>query len=152
MRFEIPGYDPFDIETIILDLNGTLTIDGKLIEGVEERILALREKFRIVLFTGDTQGTAHRIGKLLDIEVRVTKDALAKAQEAQTLHPETCATIGNGRIDLELFKTVRLKILTLQAEGADPQTLLASDVIVPSIKDALDLFLKLKRLIATMRK
>lgn len=153
MHLSIPGYDPFDIETIILDLNGTLTIDGKLIDGVKERIAALRERsMRLFLFSGDTQGNAADIARELELEVRVTKDAAAKADEAKKLHPETAATIGNGRIDLELFQTVRLRILTLQAEGVHPETLLHSDVIVPSINDALDLFLKPKRLIATMRK
>lgn len=152
MRFNIPGRDPFDIETLILDLNGTIAIDGKLIDGVKERIDALRESLHILLFSGDTQGTATEIAKTLQIELRLTPDAAAKAAEAKVLHPQTVATIGNGRIDLELFKTVRLRILTIQAEGADPQTLLASDIVTTSILDALDLFLKPKRLVATMRK
>ncbi len=152
MRIIIPGHDPFEIETLILDLNGTIAIDGKLIEGIKQRIEALRSSLRILLFSGDTQGTAADIAKELQIELRLTPDAAAKAAEAQTLDPETAATIGNGRIDLELFKTVRLRILTIQAEGVDPQTLLASDVVTTSILDALDLLLKPKRLIATMRK
>lgn len=152
MHFTIPGHEPFDIETLILDLNGTIAIDGKLIDGVKERIEALRESLQILLFSGDTQGTAAGIAKELQIELRLTPDAAAKAAEAQTLDPQTCATIGNGRIDLELFKTVRLRILTIQAEGVCAQTLLESDVITTSILDALDLFLKPKRLVATMRK
>ncbi|ALM09768.1 MAG TPA: ATPase P [Candidatus Peribacter riflensis] len=151
MHFTIPGQDPFTIETLILDLNGTLAIDGILVPGVAERIEALREQLHIILFTGDTQGNAHAIARELTIEVRVTPDASAKAEEAKKLHPETAATIGNGRIDLELFKTVRLKICVLQAEGAHRLTLLESDVVVPSVNDALDLFLKPKRLVATLR-
>ncbi|TSC78624.1 MAG: haloacid dehalogenase [Candidatus Peregrinibacteria bacterium Gr01-1014_25] len=153
MQYNIPGQEPLTIETLILDLNGTLAIDGKLIDGVRERIKELREQaMRIVLFTGDTNGNAAGIADELQLEVHVTKDALAKADEAKKLRPETAAAIGNGRIDLELFQTVRLRILTLQAEGVHRDTLLASDIIVPSINDALDLFLKPKRLIATMRK
>ncbi len=152
MHFTIPGHEPFEIETLILDLNGTIAIDGKLIDGVKERIEALRGSLQILLFSGDTQGTAADIAKELQIELRLTPDAEAKAAAARTLHPETAATIGNGLIDLELFRTVRLRILTIQAEGAHPQTLLASDVITNSILDALDLFLKPKRLIATIRK
>ncbi|MDO8469209.1 MAG: hypothetical protein Q7S29_05630 [Candidatus Peribacter sp.] len=151
MHLTIPGQEPFPIKTVILDLNGTLTIDGILIPGVKERIDALREQLRLILFTGDTQGNAHAIAGELQIEVRVTPDAKAKAAEARSLEPETTATIGNGRIDLELFQTVRLRICVLQAEGAHPLTLLASDIVVPSINDALDLFLKPKRLIATLR-
>jgi soluble P-type ATPase len=152
MHFSIPGRQPMEIKTVILDLNGTLTIDGMMIDGVKERIEKLRsEALRLFLFSGDTQGTGAAIARDLGLEFRLTPDANAKAAEAKTLEPETAATIGNGAIDLELFKTVRLRILTLQAEGVSPQTLLESDIVVPSVNDALDLFLKPKRLIATLR-
>ncbi len=152
MHFDIPGQEPLDIQTIILDLNGTLTIDGELIAGLEERIKALRDSaVQLFLFTGDTNGNAGAIARELGLEVRITKNAEAKAEQARALNPDTAAAIGNGRIDLELFKTVRLRILTLQAEGVHTQTLLASDIVVPSINDALDLFLKPKRLVATLR-
>lgn len=82
----------------------------------------------------------------------MTKDAAAKAAEALKLDPDTAAAIGNGRIDLELFKTVKLRIVTLQEEGVNPLTMLECDVITKSVLDALDLLLFPKRLIATMRK
>ncbi len=152
MVFSIPGQGELDIDTIILDLNGTLAIDGKVIDGVKERIEALRAlALRLFLFTGDTHGNAAEIARELQLEVRVTKSALAKAEEAVKLGADTAAAIGNGRIDAKLFEVVRLRILTLQAEGVHRETLLNSDIIVPTINDALDLFLKPQRLIATMR-
>jgi hypothetical protein len=39
MQFNIPGREVLEITTIILDLNGTLAIDGKIIEGVKERLV-----------------------------------------------------------------------------------------------------------------
>jgi soluble P-type ATPase len=154
MRIDIPGHpEPYDIETVILDLNGTLTDHGEIIEGVRERIAALFERgMRLVLFTGDTLGNGASVAKELNLEMRKTPDAQAKADEANALRPETCATIGNGRIDLELFKTVRLRLLVCQREGACPQLLDHADAFYTSINDALDAFLKPKGLIATMRK
>ena len=151
MHFSIPGHDPFDIETLILDLNGTISIDGKLIRGVKKRIEELRTLLRVVLFTGDTQGTGRQIADVLGIEIRLTKNASEKAKEAESLNPETTATIGNGAIDLELFRTVKLPICVIEAEGAYTETLRASIVVHRSIIAALDFLLKHNRAIATMR-
>lgn len=52
----------------------------------------------------------------------------------------------------ELMKVVRLRIVTLQAEGVHVQTLLSSDIVIPTINDALDLFIDEQRLVATLRK
>ena len=67
------------------------------------------------------------------------------------MQPETCATIGNGLIDYELMRVVKLGIVTLQAEGVHAKTLLEADVVIPTILDALDLFLDERRMIATLR-
>ncbi|HEV7454499.1 MAG TPA: hypothetical protein VGO07_04540, partial [Candidatus Saccharimonadales bacterium] len=61
-------------------------------------------------------------------------------------------SIGNGLIDLELMKVVKLRIVTLQAEGVHIQTMLNSDIVIPTINDALDLFIDGQRLVATLRK
>lgn len=152
MRCEIPNIGPLDIETVILDLNGTIAIDGVLIEGVKELVEELCKHFRVLLFTGDTHRNGGLIAKELGIEMRLTPDAEAKAEEATKLNPETCAAIGNGRIDLEMFKVVRLPIAVILQECAWTETVNASKIQSTSIIDALNLLLKPKRLIATMRK
>lgn len=151
MHFSIPGQQPFDIKTVILDLNGTIAIDGKLIPGVKERLAELRNVYRLVLFTGDTQGNGKAIADELELEMRKTPDARAKADEAKTLEPETCATIGNGRIDLELFRTVRLRLAVIQQEGAHGPLLLESDAVFTSVLDAIDFLLQKNRHVATLR-
>ena len=50
------------------------------------------------------------------------------------------------------MKMVKLRVVTLQAEGVHVQTLLNSDIVVPNINDALDLLIDSQRLIATLRK
>ncbi len=152
LNFSIPGQRPLTIENIVLDLNGTIAIDGELIPGVSERVSRLRNDVRLYLFTGDTHGNGARIAQQLGLELRITHTAEQKADEARKIGPDTTAAIGNGLIDLELFKTVRLRVLTLQAEGAHPLTLQESDIVTGSITDALDLFIKPKRLIATLRR
>lgn len=153
MDYEIPGVGTLTIKTIILDLNGTLSVGGVVPEGVKSRLEKLKEMgFSIVFFTGNTRNDADDLAKELGIEWRLAKNAEDKRSLALELDPETCASVGNGRIDLELMKTVKLGLVTLQAEGVHVETLLACDIVVPTINDALDLFIDPQRLIATLRK
>ncbi len=153
MKFQIPGVGELEIKTIILDLNGTLSVGGQLVEGVHERINKLKELgYRIIFFTGNTRNDADDLAAELGIDWTLAKNAAEKAANAQNYDPETAASIGNGRIDLELMKTVKLGIVTLQAEGVHVDTLQVCDIIIPTINDALDLFIDESRLIATLRK
>lgn len=153
MTYDIPGEGQLNIETIILDLNGTLSVAGKIPEGVKERIVQLKVKgFKVLFFTGNTRNDADELAAQLGIEWRLAKNAEDKKNLALELHPENCVSIGNGLIDLELMKTVRLRIVTVQAEGVHVQTMLNADIIIPTITDALDLFIDEQRLIATLRK
>ena len=153
MRYEVPGQEPMTIKTIILDLNGTLSVAGTIPEGVKERLAKLKEQgFNTLFFTGNTRNDADDLSKDLGIEWKLAKSAEDKKNLALELEPETCASVGNGLIDLELMKVVRLGIITLQAEGVHVQTLMASDIVVPTINDALDLFLDSQRLVATLRR
>jgi soluble P-type ATPase len=152
MKYSIPGQDDLNVKTIILDLNGTLSVGGIIVEGVKERLVKLKELgFKIVFFTGNSRNDANAIAGELGIEWKIAKTAEKKRELALGMNPETCASIGNGLIDLELMKVVKLSIVTLQAEGVHTQTLLNSDIVVPSIIDALNLFLDEQRLIATLR-
>lgn len=152
MKYKIPGADEFEIKTIILDLNGTLTVDGRVVPGVHERLRELKAAgFNVLFFTGNTRGDADVMAEELGIDWEEAKNGADKKARARKHDPATCASIGNGLIDKELMEAVKLRIVTLQSEGVHVQTLLASDIVVPSIIDALDLFLDPDRLIATLR-
>lgn len=153
MTYDIPGQGRLEIKTIILDLNGTLSVAGTVPGGVKERLEQLKANgFKVLFFTGDTRNDADELATSLGIAWKLAKNAEDKKNLALELEPETCASIGNGLIDLELMKAVKLRIVTLQAEGVHVQTLLNSDIVIPTINDALDLFIDEQRLIATLRK
>ena len=152
MHITVPGAGAYDLATIVLDLNGTLCIRGKLVAGVAPRIKKLQKSgFRVVLFSGDTRGTAADIAKKLGIELVKTASADEKLAELCRLDASTCVAIGNGAIDELMLKAARLGIVTLQAEGAHVKTLAAADVVVPTINDALDMVLDPAIFIATLR-
>jgi soluble P-type ATPase len=153
MVYDIPGRSELTLNTLILDLNGTLTVAGVIPDGVKKRLDRVKSLgIAIVLFTGNTRGDADDIAKALGIEWKLAKSAHDKRDAAMAIDPNTCVSIGNGLIDLELMKVVKLRIVTLQAEGVHVQTLLNADIVVPNINDALDLFIDSPRLIATLRR
>lgn len=140
------------IHTIVLDLNGTLSVRGNIVEGIPERLKKLRELgFEIILFTGDQRGNGQSLCDELGIGFKKEKSLEEKEQYFLEYDPETTAAIGNARIDIGKFRHAKLSIATLQSEGIHTGILEYVDIIVPNICDALDLFLDPDALVATMR-
>lgn len=153
MEISVPGVGTYTLTTIVLDLNGTLSVRGKLVPGVAVRLKKLQSRgFRIVLFSGDTRGTAATYAERLGIELVVTASATDKARELKKYGAKTTVAIGNGQIDVPLLRSARLSIVTLQAEGVHTQALLAADIVVTSIVDAFDILLDTPTLISTLRR
>lgn len=152
MKYNVPHGESFEITTIVLDLNGTLSVNGAIPSGVKEKIDALRQEgFKIILFTGDQRGTAKDLCSDLGIEFKIAGTGALKEAEMLKLDVDKCAAIGNARIDISTFKHAKISVLTLQAEGIHAKAVAHADIIVPSIVDALDLFLNKNSLCATMR-
>ena len=78
MKITVPGNGDFDIQNLLLDLNGTLCIDGKLVEGVKERIERLRNDYNLILLSGDTRGGAAELAKELGIQFQRTQSGMEK--------------------------------------------------------------------------
>lgn len=152
MIYNIPGEGTIELDTIILDLNGTLSVNGRIPAGVKERLQKLNELgFKTILFTGDQRGTAAELTNSLGITFTKTKDTTEKEKAAAEINQGKTVAIGNARIDIGTFKNARLKIATLQSEGIHTGILPLVDIIVPSINDAFGLLLDPDSLIATMR-
>lgn len=152
MIYNVPGEGSIELKTIILDLNGTLSVKGKIPEGVKERLQKLTELgFEVVLFTGDQRGTADELTKDLGISFLKTKDTQEKENAAKEFDASKTVAIGNARIDIGTFRNARLKIATLQAEGIHTGILSEVDVVVPSINDAFDFLIDPDIFSATMR-
>src|SRR5574343_354943 len=114
MIYNLPNGKSIILETIILDLNGTLSVNGIVPSGVKSRITKLKKMgYKIVLFTGDTLGTANALCLTLGIDWEKAKTGTEKANLAKKYNPKTCVAIGNGLIDLKLMKSVAFGIVTL---------------------------------------
>jgi soluble P-type ATPase len=55
---DIPGYKRLRVRHLVLDYNGTLALDGRLLPGVAEALRRLHRTLEIHVLTADTFGTA----------------------------------------------------------------------------------------------
>ena len=74
-----------------------------------------------------------------------------KVEFLKTFDLEKTVAIGNGNNDQLILKEVALGIAVLGDEGLSVSAMKNADIVVKNISDALDLFLKPKRLMATLR-
>jgi soluble P-type ATPase len=154
MRIDIPGWGNIDIENIVIDLNGTVATDGKVPLEVKEKINSLAGQAKIYVLTADTQGTADREISGMNaelIKIREEDSKQGKLDFLKTLEFEITVVIGNGSNDQLILKEAALGIAVLGDEGVSGSAVKSADIIVKNIQNALDLLLKPKRLIATLR-
>jgi soluble P-type ATPase len=150
----IPGWGDMEIENIVLDLNGTIATDGKIPSEVKEKINSLSNEAKIYLLTADTQGTAGEESSDLDVELLKVSEkdsAEVKLRVMESLDPTRTVAIGNGNNDYLILKEAALSVAVLGDEGLSVSAMQNADLVVKNIADALDLFLKPKRLTATLR-
>jgi len=154
LKIDIPGDKVYQLAHLVLDYNGTLACDGRLLPGVTERLTELAEHLNIHVLTADTFGDAQAnlVGIPCSPQVLPPGDqAEGKQKFVQELGPAVTVAMGNGRNDQLMLVTATLGIAVVQTEGAAAATLMAADVVAPSITAALDLLLRPLRLAATLR-
>ena len=151
LSFEIPGGEHFDVEHLLLDVNGTLTDRGSLLPGVSRKIARLGRSCVVHLLSADTFGTLDHLAQRLGVEGKRISSGSEKRDLAEGLGGNRCAAIGNGRNDAEMLAEVRFGIAVLGPEGLNRAALGAADVICSSIQSALDLLLDPEAMAATLR-
>jgi P-type E1-E2 ATPase len=152
---KVPGRGTYRLKYLVLDVNGTIAVDGQLVEGVTQRLAELRRSVKVHMLTADTRGRQRAIDAQLGMEAtRITSknEAAQKASFVRELGRETVCGIGNGANDAEMLHEAKLAIAVLGKEGLAVETLNAADVVVPHINVALDLLLNPLRLVATLRR
>lgn len=153
LTIDIPGWGSYPIRHLVLDLNGTLALDGGLIPGVEERIRNLTPKLDIHVLTADTFGNAGKVCHSLPVTLHIIpkEDQTRAKQKYLRGLPLKAVAIGNGRNDMGMLVDAALGIAVMGPEGASTEAVRAADVVTMSINDALDLLIYPDRLKATLR-
>jgi soluble P-type ATPase len=155
LRMEIPGKGDSTVEFLVLDMNGTLSTDGRISGKVRDKINLLAKRLKVFILTADTRGDAQEGLGRTDAElVRLGEgdEAPQKEQFVREIGGERTIAVGNGYNDHLMVKEAALGIAVIGREGAARETISNADVVVNEIADALDLILKPLRHQATLRK
>jgi P-type E1-E2 ATPase len=156
IEVDIPNFGSLQFEHLVLDVNGTLSLDGVLLDGVAERLGELRKQIQLHLITADTHGRQAEIDRQLSLRaVRLDSnrpDAEQKLAYIRTLGRERVVAVGNGENDSLMIEEARLGIAVLGPEGLSSHTLRNADLVVADILQGLDLLRFPKRLVATLRR
>jgi soluble P-type ATPase len=154
IEIEIPGFKHLRLEHLVLDYNGTLAVDGRLLPGVQERLYRLAEDLVVHVITADTFGEVRAAVAGLPCTLHVLpqqSQAEAKRDYIRGLDAECTVCIGNGRNDRLMLAEASLGIAVILGEGACSGCIAAADVVCRDIIDALDLLHHPLRLTATLR-
>lgn len=154
MKLIIPEYKTLEVDTLFLDFNGTIAVDGIIPAGVRERITALGESFQIYVLTADTNGNAKEQCAGLPVALQTFPTGNAREYKRELVKAtgsRRCVAIGNGRNDEGMLKEAALSIGIMDREGMYGKLFKEADICVRSMQDGLDLLLYPKRIVAGLR-
>ncbi len=154
ITIDIPGFGAVKLEHLVSDFTGTLSFNGKLIPGIKEKLNKLSELLDIHVLTSDTFGTAKT--ELADIKcdtyiLEGEFHDLQKEEHVERLGALSVVAFGNGNNDRKMLRVARIGIAVTQGEGSAVDILMAGDIHITGIINALDLLLNPKRIKATLR-
>ncbi len=155
MEIEISGHGTLRLQHLVSDVNGTLAVDGALIEGVAEQIQSLKQHLTIHLLTADTHGKQAAIDRQLGltaVRIQPGNEAEQKAEYVRRLGAENVAALGQGANDALMLSEAALGLCVLSREGTAVETLLSADLLLPDIHSALALLANPLRIRASLRK
>jgi soluble P-type ATPase len=154
IEIQIPGNNVLKIEHVVLDYNGTIALDGRLIDDVRRCLMHISKSVQVHVVTADTVGSARDGLNGIDCKLHLLtpKDQdRQKLEYVKLIGPHLTVCIGNGRNDKLMLKEASLGIGIISGEGAFTDTLLHANIICTSIVSALELLIYPHRLKATLR-
>jgi len=139
----------FESKAVLFDLNGTLGVEGKSSGGYQgtpcEALGKIHrcssQRRHLWNLGGGTKRPAH--------QNREGLERCRKGRDCQRLTPYVA--VGNGNNDVAMLEKAELAFCVIGREGATVDALLASDIVVTNVRDAMEMLLKGKKLMATLR-
>ena len=154
IHVDVPGYRELSLEYLVLDYNGTLAVDGILVDGVRAHLTRLAGQLEIHVVTADTFGKVQSAMEGIASEVSVLgkeDQAAGKLAYIEKLGSHRVVAGGNGRNDRLMVKAAALGFAVILAEGAAVETMAAADVLFTDICRALEFLQNPLRMTATLR-
>jgi soluble P-type ATPase len=154
IEMDIPGFGMVRLEHLVSDFTGTLSVDGKLLPGVKERLNKIAGFVKIHVLTADTFGKARAELQGINCEIHILMGEnhdVQKEEYINKLGADSIVAFGNGNNDRKMLKVARLGIAVTEGEGCAVGAIMAANIHVRSALDGLDLLLNPKRCKATLR-
>ncbi len=151
IKIDIPQRAPIELQHAVFDINGTLAVDGAAITGVADRLKTLSAQIAVHLITSDTYGNLQEVEQSLGFPIQLIHRGEEKMRYVQQLGPANVIAFGNGINDSSVLRLAAIGVAVLTPEGLAVKTWQNADVLVYGPINALDLLLKPKRLVATLR-
>ena len=151
---DIPGFGEVKVEVLVSDFTGTLSVDGALLPGVEDRLNRISEFMQVQILTADTFGKAREALEKVNCTINILTGAdhdLQKEAYVKERGSEKLVALGNGNNDRKMLAAARVGIAVAEGEGCAVEAIVAANILVRSAVDGLDLLLNPKRLKATLR-
>ncbi len=154
LKLDVPGFGALELEHLVTDYTGTLSVDGRLLPGIREQLARVSDFLKVHVLTSDTFGTAREELAGLDCLLRILDGQghdIQKEDYVNDLGPERVVALGNGRNDALMLTAARLGIAVAEGEGCASAAIISSDILVKSAAEAFGLLMNEKRLKASLR-
>lgn len=154
LEVNVPGLGQMNLKYLVMDFNGTMARDGVLRQKITAYLNKLSKELKIYVVSADTYGTVAEQCAGLPLEVVVIKGengAAEKGDFVDRLGSGEAVAIGNGNNDCLMLEKSCLGICVAGEEGCSVKAMLASDIVVRSITDALGLLIRPEKIKATLR-
>jgi soluble P-type ATPase len=152
IRIDIPQRGIIELQHAVFDVNGTLAVDGIPIPEVVNRLYVLAEQLTLHALTAGTHGNIAELERTFGFPLHMISTGEEKVRFVEQLGPAGVIVFGNGRNDVSMLRVAAIGVAILAGEGVAIDALQAADVLALGPVEAIDLVLKPKRLIATLRR
>lgn len=154
LKIDIPGFGLVQLEHLVSDFTGTLSVDGRLLSGVRSQLNEIAKFLKVHILTADTFGKVKTELEGVNCEIHILTGEdhdVQKEEYVKKLGAENVVAFGNGNNDRRMLKAACIGIAVSQGEGCATDAIMAADIHVPSANFGLDLLLHPKRCKATLR-
>ena len=150
---ERPGLDPLEIESILLDFDGTLAIDRRVHPKTKDKINLLSKRTHIYVLTTQKKELIEERLRKVKAEIIYLAEGDSSKRKLDLLRqfgPSRCVAIGNGVDDAAMIEEAGIGICVIGKEGVSGEAMKNADLVFADILHALDFLLKPLRQKATL--
>ncbi len=148
-----PGKESLQIESILIDFEGTLASDRRVHPKAKDKINLLSKRTSVYILTKGEKEVMEEVLRKVKAEIIYLKEGESSIEKLERLRQsgeDRTAAIGNGADDASLLERAGLGICVIGKEGAAGEVLRKADLIFTDVVDALDFLLKPLRQKATL--